>query len=105
MQFQSSQRGILKRDLPVRGVENYNDVLKAPVVSAIGVKLHDDKAGGLARSSVQEMQVGLHFGKRVHVKKAGGAADLQQFAERVASARDIRGLRLESGISEQRLHN
>src|ERR1700724_1528676 len=105
MQSRSHQRGILKRNLGVGGVEDHDDVLKPTEVSAVGVELHHDEAWGLARACVQEMQVGLHFGEGVHVEQAGGAADLQEFAEGVTSMRNVHGPRSERRIGEQRLHD
>ncbi len=89
----------------VGGVEDHDDVLKAAEVSAVGIELHHDEAGRLARACVQEMQVGLHFGEGVHVEQAGGAADLEEFAEGVAGMRNVRRARSERGIGEQRLHD
>src|SRR5580692_1227340 len=93
VQSQSSQCGILKRHLSVRGVEDHYDVLIAAEVLAVCVELHDDEAWRLAGAYVQEMQVALHFGESVHMEQAGSTAELQEFAEDVACVRDVRRLR------------
>src|SRR5690349_6814969 len=93
MQSQSSQCGILKRYLSVRGIENHYDVLIAAGIAAVSVELHNDEARSLAGAHVQKMQVGLHFGESVHVEQAGGSPDLQEFTEGVTGVGDVRGLR------------
>jgi hypothetical protein len=85
VQSQSSQCGILKRHLSVRGIEDHGDVLIAAEVAAVCVEFHDDEAGRLARAYVQEMQVALHFGESVHVEQPGSSADPQEIAKGVAS--------------------
>src|SRR5580698_9257029 len=93
VQCQSSQCGILKRHFSVCGIEHHHDVPIAAEVAAVCVEFHDHEAGLLARAYVQEMQVALHFRESVHVEQGGGTADLQEIAEGVASAGDVRGLR------------
>jgi len=89
--------------LPRCCIEDHHDVLKASVVAAVGIELHTDQSGRLAGPTFKKCRLAC-TPQRVHMEKAGAAADAQKFAEGVARMRNVEA-EVSARIGQQRLHN
>ncbi len=105
LELEALEASVGESGLGVGRVEDYNNVLVLAVVAAIGVELHNDEAGGLALSSVEEGQVLLDLIECGHAEEVRAVADLQQFLEGVAAVGDVDGLRGVGGVAEQWRHD
>src|SRR5271165_5351676 len=97
-ELEALEASVSESSLVIRRVEDHNNVLVLAVVAAVGVKLHDDEAGGLALSCVKEGEVLLDLSERGHAEEIGAIADLEQVFKCLVAVGDVGGLRCVGGV-------
>src|SRR5947208_3325803 len=91
VQLQPLEHVVLKIDRIAGRIKDNENVAVTSIISAVAIELHHNQSGCLARTRIQEVQVGLDLCKGVHAEESRARPNFEQLAEAVATAGDVFG--------------